>query len=475
MRFFTVIATLLFLHLQLTGSAKACPQGICENSWKTASKSQKEQAFDIGDSYKDFLFTARTELTTVQKTIALAEKRGFKPWQTGTSIKPGDKYYHNNRDRGLLLILGGKKPVSKGVRIVASHIDSPRLDLKLRPLYATNEFALVQTNYHGRIKAYQWTNVPLALVGRIDKKDGTIVNVSVGLQPDDPIFMITDLSPHVAKDQMKRSAETVISYEDLDAIINHGPDGKLDVLASVLAYLKNTYGVEQADLVSSELALVPAMPPRDMGLNRHLIAADGHDDRLGAYTSLAALFSMATPEQTAIILFADNEEGGNVNVTGASSSYLQDIIGELIYAETGDAYRQPMLARALRASTALSIDMNPGINPLDTSVWEEGNAPRLGYGVNIKAYGRGLNADSETTAWIRAAFDSRNIPWQTTTYKVGKAGGGTLGTELSKLNIDTIDFGAPVLSIHSPYGVCDKMDILSLKNAVQAFLEYNRP
>jgi aspartyl aminopeptidase len=456
-----------------------CNQGNCENSWKNANDTAQQAAMIFGETYKGFLHEARTELLTVSAFIRDAKAAGFKAWKPGMRVRAGERYYRSNRGRALTLIIGGKAPIANGVRIVASHIDSPRLELKGRPIYGKSGFALFQTNYHGGIKTYQWTNVPLAMVGHIDKKDGTRVQINVGLKDSDPIFMIPDLAPHVDGAFRNRKQRDVISHEELDPIVASGPHKKEseksgDYTASnwVMRYLTFTYGVMAADLVSAELSLVPAMKPRDMGLDRRLIAAYGQDDRLSAFASFKAASLLTTPPHTAVITFADNEEGGNVNVTGASSTYLTDLIGELLYAELGSKYRQPLLTRALRTSKALSIDVNGGINPISPGAWEAGNAPKLGHGVNIKLYGRGFDANSEFIAWTRAALDTANVPWQTTTYKVGRAGGGTLGRELARYNIDTIDFGVPVLSIHTPYAVSDKMDVLALRNAVKAFVEH---
>jgi len=473
--FVLCLAAAAALSLSTPSVADDCNQGTCENSWKSANSSERDAAFQFAEGYKAFLHTARTELTTVTEAIRIAEAAGFEKWAPGTKVTPGARYYDNNRGRALTLIIGGEEGPSAGMRIVASHIDSPRLELKGRPLYDDIGFGMLQTNYHGGIKTYQWVNIPLALIGRIDKKDGTSVEINVGLKADDPILMIPDLAPHVDRDMRARKQRDVIAHEELDPIIAvgpHGDDGELKASAYVLAYLKDTYGVEAADLVSAELSLVPAMAPRDMGLDRRLVAAYGQDDRLAAYGSLIAATELSTPPQTTVIMFADNEESGNVNNTGASSAYFPDLIAELLYAELGDAYRQPHLARALRASKALSIDVNAGINPMHPGAWEKSNAPEVGYGINIKLYGRGFDANSEFIAWTRAALDARKVPWQTTTYKVGRAGGGTLGRELARYNIDTIDFGVPVLSIHTPYAVSDKLDVVALRDGVKAFIEH---
>lgn len=455
--------------------AATCQQGTCESAWKGTNEAEQKPAYALGEAYKAFLAKARTELTTVDEVVKAARKAGFKEWQAGTPVQEGERYYHVNRGRAMALIIGGDAPIAEGVRIVASHIDSPRLELKGRPVDGSQGFALFQTNYHGGIKTYQWTNIPLALMGHVDKKDGTTISVNIGLKPNDPIFIVPDLSPHTARAQMKKKAREIVPHEALDPLAAsgpHGPEGEHEASAWVLQHLKEVMNIDPADLVSAELSLVPANPPRDVGFDRRLIAAYGQDDRLASFASLRAATELEAGPQTAIIHFADNEESGNVNNTGASSSYLTDLIGELLYAEAGHTYRQPMLTRALRTSRALSIDVNPGVNPMNPGAWELTNAPRLGQGVNIKLYGRGFDAGSEYIAWVRAALDEKKVPWQTTTYKVGRAGGGTLGRELARYNIDTIDFGVPVLSIHTPYAVSDKMDVLALKNGISAFLSY---
>lgn len=446
-----------------------CNQGTCKSMWDGISQEDQGPIYAFAEDYKAFMAKSRTELTVVSNTVALAKAAGFTEWREGMKIKAGVKYYHVNRDRAMILIVGGNEGIKDGVRISAAHIDSPRLELKGRPVYGKAGFALFQTKYHGGIKTYQWTNIPLALVGRVDKKDGSTIDISIGLNPDDPIMMIPDLAPHVSYDQRKRSAKEVLTHEELDPIVGSGPHeaGSADVW--LLEHLKSVYNIDAADLVSAELSLVPAMPPRDMGFDRRLIAAYGQDDKLASYAGIRAALDMATPEKTAIIYLSDNEETGFNNVTGASSAYLTNMIGEFLYAELGSKYREPELARALRKSKALSMDVNPGINPISMAVLEPSNAAKMGYGINIKLYGSGYDANSEFIAWTRAALDGANVPWQTTAYKVARGGGGTLGREIARYNIDTIDFGVPVLSIHTPYSVSDKSDVYSLYRGVIAF------
>lgn len=440
-----------------------------DNSWVEMSEAERSDVFRFAEDYKAFMASARTELSATAEAIALARRAGFEEYAPGARLRPGAKYYHNNRDRALMLFVVGERPAAEGVRIVASHIDSPRIELKARPVYGAQEFALFQTNYHGGIKTYQWTSIPLALIGRVDKKDGTTIQISVGLDDEDPVFVVPELSPHVSGSLNSRSAREAIELEELDPIAGHLSSGADSVEEQVLAYLREAYDIGADDLVSAELALVPAYAPRDVGFDRTLMAVYGQDDRLSAYASLRALFDVERPQFTAIVHLADNEESGNVNNTGASSTYLVDMIGELIYAQAGEAYRQPMLTRALNASHAVSIDVNPGVNPVWPQGFETGNAPRLAHGVNLKIYGRGFDANSEYIAWTRAYLDAADVPWQTVTYKVGRGGGGTLGREISRYNMDVIDFGAPVLSIHTPYSISSKADVYWMYKGVAAF------
>ena len=496
--FVSVLA--LALALVLVFPAAAVGQGgcvddlECRSGWVGLSEREREEVFGFAEGYMDFLHRARTELGFVREAVAFAEESGFRRLQSGESLqpgdslqpgerlRPGDRVYEVNRDRTISLFVIGEEPLVSGFHIAGAHIDAPRLELKGRPLYEDREFALVQTNYHGGIKYHQWTNLPLAIVGRIDRKDGSTVQVSVGLEADEPVFMIPELSPHVDRGRNSRRLEDFIEPEDLDPVVGHipfsineGEDG--GAVETVLAYLEEEYGVTRADLVSAELSLVPAGAPRDMGFDRGLIAAYGQDDRLAAYTALRAIAEVADndepPRKTVMAYLVDNEEVGNRNNTGAASDHFADLLSRLIYAEQGDGYREIMLRAALRNTKFISIDVNPGINPMNPGAWELGNAPKLGYGVNIKLYGQGNNANSEFIAWTRRVLDGAGVQWQTSTYRVGSAGGGTIGGVFSSQNIEVIDFGVPVLSIHTPYAVSSKVDVYNLYRAVLAF--YNAP
>ena len=445
----------------------------CESSWIGMSDSERDTVFAFAEDYKAFIHLARTELSFVAQAIAFAQQNGFEELTDSTDIVPGNKIYEVNRDRTISLLVIGEDAVQEGFHIIGSHIDSPRLELKGRPLFEASEFALFQTNYHGGIKFHQWTNLPLALMGRIDKKDGTTVQISVGLDADDPIFMIPELSPHVDRSRNSKTLADFITPEDLDPVIGHIPaeDGG-DVADQVLAYLSEEYGVTRADLVSAELSLVPAGAPRDMGFDRGLIAAYGQDDRLASYAAMRAVAEIDHPQKTTMAFLVDNEEVGNRNNTGAHSDYFADLLSRLLYAQLEGDYREPLFRSALRQTKFISIDVNPGINPMNSGVWESGNAPKLGYGVNLKLYGQGNTANSEFIAWTRQLLDSNDVPWQTVTYKVGVGGGGTIGGEFSAQNIEVIDFGVPLLSIHTPYAVSSKVDVYSLYRAALAFFAY---
>ena len=441
------------------------------SSWLKFSDKELKQVERYASGYKAFIHKARTEVSFVEETIKLVKAHGFEPLTTSSVLKPGARFYDVNRDRAMNLIVIGEKPLTQGLRIVGSHIDSPRIELKGRPLYEKEGFALVQTYIHGGIKNYQWVNIPLALVGHVDKKDGTRVKISLGLNADEPIFMVPDLAPHVDQDYRKRTNRDVIKKEELDAIIASKPGKENGVKEQVIAFLKSEYGVSVEDLVSAELALVPAMAPRDVGIDRAMIAAYGQDDKLAAYASVQAILQQKTPEYTSMAFLVDNEEVGNINNTGAKSTYLVDLISEMLYLNKGSDYNEHFLRQTLRQTKVVSTDVNPGVNPNWPGVWDLGNAPRLGRGVNLKLYGGGFNANSEYIAWTRDYLDKADILWQTSTYK-GKASGGTIGSSLSKDNMEVIDFGVPVLSIHSPYAVSSKVDIYSLYLAMSAFYQF---
>lgn len=440
------------------------------SSWLTLSAKELKAVESYAQAYQEYIYKSPTELTFVTETIKRLEKLGFNPLKENSYLKPGTKFYDVNRDRSIALIVMGKQSLEQGTRIVGAHIDSPRLELKGRPLYEKEDFALFQTYIHGGIKTYQWVNIPLALVGRVDKKDGTSVNISMGFNEDEPILIVPDLAPHVDHDNRERKNREVIKKEELDVVIASKPSFDNSVKNLVTEYLKSQYNISLEDLVSAELALIPALKPRDVGFDRSMVAAYGQDDKASAIAAVKAITEQKIPEYTSIAYLVDNEEVGNINNTGASSSYLVDLLSGLLFKEKGDKYNDYMLRKVLRNTKVISADVNPGVNPSWPGVWELGNAPRLGHGVNLKLYGGGFNANSEYMAWTRNYLDNSKIKWQTSTYK-GKASGGTIGSDLSNDNMEVIDFGIPVLSIHSPYAVSSKVDLYSLYRAMFSFYQ----
>ena len=468
--FLSIYFNFIFFTLCVSVLAQDPGGAIVRSSWLSLNSEQREQVEQFSTAYKSFMGKAKTELTFVEEAIRLASIGGFEELRENSSLTPGARFYDVNRDRTLSLIVIGEHDFRQGFRIVGAHVDSPRLELKARALYEAEEFALFQTNYHGGLKNYQWTNLPLALMGRVDKKDGTTVKISLGNAPGEPVFIIPELAPHVDADLRERKNREVVQPEEMDPLVGHLPgiEGQ-SVQESIFEHLNTAYGIERDDFVSAELALVPALEPKDVGFDRGLMAMYGQDNRLSAYTALQAILEMETPSHTAIAFLVDNEEVGSVNNTGAQSNYLVDLLGRLMFTREGDDFREHWLRRALRATQAISSDVNPGINPIWPSAWEKTNAPRLGYGIGLKLYGRGFNANSEYIASIRKLLDEERIPWQVTTYKVGRGGGGTIGRYLSDDDMEVIDVGVPVLSIHSPYSVSSKIDVYWLYRGMKAF------
>lgn len=444
-----------------------------ENAWIPLSLQQLKEIHSFADDYKDFISLARTELSTVQQVIKLANAKGYKTLQANSSLTAGECYFDNNRNRAIALIIIGKNPIVKGLRIIATHIDSPRIELKAHPIYSREGYALFQTIYHGGIKNYQWTNLPLGLTGRVDKKDGSTININVGFKQGEPAFIIPDLAPHVDRPYRSRTAREVFKGEELDPIIGSIPGDNKSAEKMVLNYLKKTYNIDEEDFVSAELSLVPNLPPQDIGFDRGIIGAYGQDDRLCSYIGVRACLNIENPSYTSIIYLSDNEESGCNNNTGTRSQYLPNLISRLLELQNGGKFTENQLRLTLRRSEVFSADTPTGINPLFPDVQEHTNAAKLGWGVAIKRYGHGNDANSEFIAKVRKLLDENNIFWQTHTYKVDVGGGGTLGFFLSQLDMEVIDVGIPLLSMHSTFSLSSKVDIYLLYRACKAFLMSN--
>jgi aspartyl aminopeptidase len=441
-----------------------------KSAWLLLSPDDHSQVQQFAEDYKSYLKVARTALSSTREMIRRAKAAGFAELTDMKQVKPGARLIIPNRERGLILAVIGSEPIVDGSRVVGTHHDSPHIDLKGRPIYPAGGFALFKTIYYGGIKKYQWANIPLALLGRIDTTDGRTIEVSIGLNPGDPVFVIPDNAPHSDKELRTRTYMDVLEGEELDPVAGSIPGEKDSVAVQVANELTSTYKIKEEDLVSAELALVPAANPADVGVDRGLVGAYGQDDRLSSFCAVrAALDLKTTPKYSTIAYLSNFEEEGSVNNTGAASQFLDSTFATLISAQRGASYNDLDLRRALHNSQVISADANDGINPIFPGTSEPTNAARLGYGVTIKLYGGGFNAPSEYTAKIRALMDQNGIPWQTQTPKVDVGGGGTIGGFLSREDMEVIDLGVPLLSMHSPFEMSSKVDVWEFYRAMSAF------
>lgn len=439
-------------------------------SWLLLTPEERTKVQDFSEEYKAYLNAARSALFSTREMIRRARAAGFTEFTKNEQVKPGARLIIPNRDRSLILAVIGTDPIVDGSRVVGAHQDNPHIELKGRPIYPAGGFALFKTKYYGGIKKYQWANIPLALVGRIDTADGRTIDVSVGLNPGEPVFVIPDAAPHSDSDLRTRTYTNVLQGEELDPVIGSIPGEKESVAVEVMQLLMNTYKIKEEDLVSSELALVPASHPADVGFDRGLIGAYGQDDRVSSYCAARAIIDLkGTPKFTAVAYLSNFEEVGSVNNTGAGSEFLNSSLARLIGAQRSSAYNDLDLRRALHNSEVISADANDSLNPIFPSTSEATNAARLGYGVTIKLYGEGFDAPSEFTAKMRGLLDRHGIPWQTHTYKVDVGGGGTIGGFMSREDMEVIDFGVPLLSMHSPFEMSSKVDVWNFYRAMSVF------
>jgi len=441
-----------------------------QSAWVTLKPAERGQVSDFAEDYKSYLNVARTAERSTREMIRRAKVAGFSEFTDATQVKPGARLIIPDRSRALILAVIGSGPIVEGSRVVGTHHDSPHIDLKARPIYPASGFALFKTIYYGGIKKYQWANIPLALVGRIDTTDGRTVDVTVGLSPGDPVFVIPDNAPHSDSELRSRSYSNVLQGEELDPVAGSIPGEKDSVAEQVVKLLTATYKIREEDLVSAELALVPASHPADVGLDHGLVGAYGQDDRLSSFCAVRALEDLkGIPPHTALAYLSNFEEEGSVNNTGAGSQFLNSTFAQLVSAQRGSAYNDLDLRRALHNSQVISADANDGINPIFPGTQEPSNAARLGYGVAIKLYGGGFDAPSEYIARIRALMDRNNIPWQTQTPKVDVGGGGTIGFFMSREDMEVIDMGVPLLSMHAPFEMSSKVDVWNFYRTMSAF------
>lgn len=449
-----------------------------KNTWEKY-KDNLNEVMEYNEGYKDYISKNKTERACVKDSIRLAEEKGFKPLDSFETLKAGDKVYVNNRDKNIALFVIGNKPLTEGMRILGAHIDSPRMDLKQNPLYESEGFVLADTHYYGGVKKYQWVTIPLSLYGVVAKKDGTVVDVVIGEDDNDPVVGISDLLIHLAAEQLDKKAAKVIEGENLDVTLGNMPlvgEEKDAVKANILKLLKDKYDIEEEDFVSAEIEVVPNGKARDYGLDRSMIAGYGHDDRVCAYTSLTAILDMDVCDYTCCTILVDKEEIGSVGATGAQSLFFENTIGEMLVKMGIDSFVQTRLA--LSRSKMLSSDVSAGVDPLFVSVNDKKNAAYLGNGIVFNKYtgARGKSgsndASAEYVARIRAVMDESNIHYQTAELgKVDLGGGGTIAYILGNYNMDVIDAGIAVLNMHAPMEVVSKVDVYETYQAYKAFLK----
>ena len=448
-----------------------------KNAW--LKYKDNKDVMNFAEGYKNFISVAKSERLAVREAEKLLKANGFKNVDDVKSLKEGDRVYFINKKKNVAAFIIGSEPLEKGLRILGAHIDSPRLDLKENPIYESKGFALGDTHYYGGIKKYQWATIPLALVGVVCKKDGSVVEVNIGDDPKDPVVGITDLLIHLAADQMAKSATKVIEGEALDITLGSMPlddKEKEPVKANVLKLLKDKYDIEEEDLVSAEIEIVPAGPARDYGLDRSMIAGYGHDDRSCAYTSLMALLDTKKVKNTACCILVDKEEIGSVGATGAQSLFFENAIAKL--AALSKANNPLWAARlALENSKMLSSDVSAGFDPLYPSVSDTKNVAYLGEGLVFNKYtgarGKSGSNDSmpEYYAFIRNAMDNAKVNWQNAELgKVDQGGGGTIAYILGNYNMNVIDAGIPVLNMHAPMEIVSKVDVYEAYLGYKAFL-----
>lgn len=454
-----------------------------KNTWKKYTEEKLNELNKICEDYKNYLNLTKTEREATKEIIKRAKAKGYRDLEEyingNIQIKTGDKIYVNNNGKAVALFLIGEEDITKGMNILGAHIDSPRLDLKANPLYEDNGFAYFDTHYYGGIKKYQWVTLPLALHGVVCKKDGTTVDLVVGENPQDPVVGITDLLPHLGQEQMKKTADKVVEGESLDILIGSRPikdnEKENKVKDYILNILKQKYNIEEDDFLSAEIEVVPAGQARDFGLDRSMIMAYGQDDSVCAYTSLEAFLQFNNVKRTASCILVDKEEIGSVGATGMESHFYDNAIAEICALMGNDS---PLaVRRVLKNSRMLSSDVNAAYDPLYKEVMEDRNATFFGKGVSFCKFtgARGKSgsndANAEYIAKIRKVLDDAGVDFQISELgKVDIGGGGTIAYILANYNVDVIDCGVGVLSMHAPWEVTSKSDIYEAYNCYKAFL-----
>lgn len=458
------------------------------NAWKDYTAEQLDELHYLCEGYKAYISDNKTERECCAAAVSLAEEAGYADLAakiaTGEALKPGDKVYAVNRGKALMLVNMGTDPLEQGVNILGAHIDSPRLDVKQNPMEEKNDLLTLDTHYYGGIKKYQWVTVPLAIHGVVAKKDGTVVPVAVGEDPEDPVFCVSDLLIHLAGEQLTKEASKVIEGEMLDVLVGGRPvcvkegektEDKDLVKRGVLAILEEQLGIDEEDLLSAELEVVPAGAARDLGFDRSMILGYGQDDRSCAYTSLVAQLDVKEVKRTSVCLLVDKEEIGSVGATGMRSRFFEDTLAEVL--ELAGVHGELALRRCLRESNMLSSDVSAGFDPTFASAFEAKNASYLGRGLTFNKFtgSRGKSgsndADAEYVAKIRRVMDEGGAHFQTAELgRVDVGGGGTIAYILALYGMSVIDCGVPVLSMHAPWEITSKADIYEAYRGYCSFL-----
>ena len=458
------------------------------NAWKDYTAEQLDELHYLCEGYKAYISDNKTERECCAAAVSLAEEAGYADLAAkiaaGEALKPGDKVYAVNRGKALMLVNLGTDPLEQGVNILGAHIDSPRLDVKQNPMEEKNDLLTLDTHYYGGIKKYQWVTVPLAIHGVVAKKDGTVVPVAMGEDPQDPVFCISDLLPHLAREQLTKEASKVIEGEMLDVLVGGRPvcvkDGEKPeekdlVKRGVLAILEEQLGIDEEDLLSAELEVVPAGAARDLGFDRSMVLGYGQDDRSCAYASLVAQLDVKEVKRTSVCLLVDKEEIGSVGATGMRSRFFEDTLAEVL--ELAGVHGELALRRCLRESNMLSSDVSAGYDPNFASAFEEKNASYLGRGLTFNKFTGGSgksgsnDADAEYVAKIRRVMDEGGVHFQTAELgRVDVGGGGTIAYILALYGMSVIDCGVPVLSMHAPWEITSKADIYEAYRGYCSFL-----
>ena len=448
--------------------------------WESADSKERKAMIDFSKDYIKFLNNAKTERLAVIEGIKIAEEAGFKAIDKVKKLKAGDKVYFVNRDKTLFLAVMGSEPMIDGINAVGAHIDSPRLDLKPNPLYESDGMAMLKTHYYGGIKKYQWTTIPLAIHGVVAKNDGTVVNISIGEEDDEPVFCITDLLPHLAREQASKPLREAIGGEDLNVLFGGIPfedeKAKNKVKLNILNILNEKYGIKERDFTSAELEIVPAFKAKSVGLDGAFVGGYGQDDRVCAYTALKAICDLKSPKKTAICVLADKEEVGSMGNTGMESRAFEFFIADLMNL-SGD-FSEYTLKKCLANSKMLSADVDAGYDPTYASVMEKNNSCYLGEGVCVAKYSGhggksgGNDASAEFVGYVRSLFEKNDVAWQIGELgKVDQGGGGTIAYYLANQGLDVIDCGVAVLSMHAPFEITSKADIYMAYKAYNVFMK----